>query len=161
MPQVMDDETRAFLDGIEQRRGGKITYRAFSTFYADNNGKVCRSGVFFYQVNGVFWFQDFEYVPSFLGFRLSRRKDGDYVMFESSFSPSDVVSIRKVRKKAAIDCAMGYKDFAKLRTYKPVLDFMSESATEFALKDGRILYFQFIYRDVENMIRNVNKEIRI
>ena len=53
MPQVMDDETRAFLDDIEQRRGGKITYRAFSTFYADNNGKVCRYGVFFYQVNGA------------------------------------------------------------------------------------------------------------
>ena len=160
MTQVMDDETRAFLADIEQRRGGQITYKAFSTFYADNNGKVCRYGVFFYQVDGVFWFQDFEYVPNFLGFRLSRRKDEEYVMFESSFSPSDVVSMRRVKKKAAINCALGFKDFSKLRKYNPLTGFMSEIATEFSLRDGRLLYFQFMDRTVENMIRNEKKELR-
>ncbi len=158
--QVMDDESRAFLADIEQRRGGQITYKAFSTFYADNKGKVCRYGVFFYQVDGVFWFQDFEYVPNFLGFRLSRRKDEEYVMFESSFSPSDVVSIRRVKKKAAINCALGFKDFSKLRKYNPLTGFMSETATEFGLRDGRLLYFQFMDKTVENMIRNEKKELR-
>ena len=83
MPQAMDEETRAFLSDIEQRRGGQITFRTFSTFYADNSGKLCQYGVFFYRVNGMFWFQDFEYVPSFLGFRLTKKKDPDYQMFES------------------------------------------------------------------------------
>ena len=66
----MDDESRAFIADLEQRRGGSITYRTFSTFYADSLGKVCDYGVFFYVVDNTFWFQDFEHVPSFLGFRL-------------------------------------------------------------------------------------------
>ena len=148
----MDEETRAFLAEIEQRRGGQISFRTFSTFYADNSGKLCQYGVFFYMVNGMFWFQDFEHVPSFLGFQLTKRKDGEYQMFESSFSPSDVVSIRKVWKKSVIKCVQNGKDFFRLRTFNPVLGILSESATEFTMKDGRLLYFQFMDKTVQNMI---------
>ena len=154
----MDEETKAFLADIEQRRGGQISFKTFSTFYADNSGKLCRYGVFFYRVNGMFWFQDFEHVPSFLGFNLTRKKDSEYQMFEACFSPSDVVSIRKVWKKSVIKCAMYGKDFFKLRRFNPVLGFLSESATEFTMKDGRLLYFQFMDKTVQNMIiRIINK----
>ena len=154
----MDDESRAFLEDLETRRSGSITYRTFSTFYADSLGKVCDYGVFLYMVDGVFWFQDFEHVPSFLGFRLPVKNKEEYRMFESSFSPSDVLSIRKVRKKAARRCALGYSDFSKLRKLNTVTGILSESATEFTLKDGRRLYFQLIDRAVENLIRDNNKE---
>lgn len=154
----MDEETRAFLSDIEQRRGGQITFRTFSTFYADNSGKLCQYGVFFYRVNGMFWFQDFEYVPSFLGFRLTKKKDPDYQMFESSFDPSDVVSIRKVRKNSVIRCALNGGDFFRLRKFNAVLGLLSESATELTLKDGRLLYFQFMDKTVQNMImKSMNK----
>ena len=152
MPQVMDEETRAFLAEIEQRRGGKISFRTFSTFYADNMGKLCLYGVFFYKVNDTYWFQDFEYVPSFLGFRLPARKEQEYVMFESSFVPTGVVSIRKVRKKSVIRCAQNGGDFSRIRTFNRVLGILSESATELTLNDGRILYFQFMDDTVRNMI---------
>ena len=158
MNQVMDDESRAFLADLEQRRGGSITYRTFSTFYADSLGKVCDYGVFFYVVDNVFWFQDFEHVPSFLGFKLPVRDKEEYRMFESSFKPSDVLSIRKVKKKNARKCALGYMDLSKLRKFNPVLGILSESATEFTLRDGRVLFFQFMDKSVENMIRE-NKEI--
>ena len=154
----MDEETKAFLADIEQRRGGRISFKTFSTFYADSSGKLCRYGVFYYRVNSMFWFQDFEHVPSFLGFNLTRKKDSEYQMFEACFSPSDVVSIRKVWKKSVIKCAMYGKDFFKLRRFNPVLGFLSESATEFAMKDGRLLYFQFMDKTVQNMImRRMNK----
>ena len=158
MGQVMDEETKAFLADIEQRRGGQITFKTFSTFYADNSGKLCQDGVFFYRVGGQFWFQDFEHVSTFLGFILTKKKDPDYQMFESSFSPSDVVSIRKVWKKSVIRCALYGKDFFKLRRFNPVLGFLSESATEFTMKDGRLLYFQFMDKTVQEMIiRRMNK----
>lgn len=154
----MDEETKAFLADIELRRGGQITFKTFSTFYADNSGKLCQDGVFFYRVGGQFWFQDFEHVSTFLGFILTKKKDPDYQMFESSFSPSDVVSIRKVWKKSVIRCALYGKDFFKLRTFNPVLGFLSESATEFTMKDGRLLYFQFMDKTVQEMIiRRMNK----
>ena len=161
MNQVMDDETREFLGQIEQRRGGAITYKTFSTFYADSLGKVCDYGVFFYVVDNVFWFQDFEHVPNFLGFRLPARKEEEYQMFESSFSPSDVISIRKVSKKGARKVALGYKDHSKLRKFNPITGILSESATEFTLRDGRILFFQFMDRSVEKMIRQCNLNNKI
>ena len=92
------------------------------------------------------------------GHSLKKRSDDVYEMFESSFSPSDVLSIRKVRKKAARRCALGYSDFSKLRKLNPVTGILSESATEFTLRDGRRLYFQLIDKAVENLIRDNNKE---
>ena len=160
MNQIMDDESRAFIADLEQRRGGSITYRTFSTFYADSLGKVCDYGVFLYVVDNTFWFQDFEHVPSFLGFRLPVKNAEEYQMFESSFKASDVMAIRKVKKKATRKCALGYMDLSKLRKFNPVLGILSESATELRLKDGRVLFFQFMDRTVENMIRQ-SKDINI
>ncbi|MBR5669183.1 MAG: hypothetical protein IKX15_06185, partial [Spirochaetales bacterium] len=72
MPDHNDNDSEAFLNEIEQRRGGSITFKTFSTFYADSDGNVRDYGVFLSLVNGVFWFQDFEHESSFLGFRLTR-----------------------------------------------------------------------------------------
>lgn len=153
MPTNPDNESEAFLNDIEQRRGGKITFKTFSTFYADNNGNVRDYGVFLYVVNGTVWFQDFEHESSFLGFRLSRRKDEEYEMFESSFSPLDVVAFRTVMKKAARSCALGFRDFAKLRKANPVIGLLAETVTEIKLKDGRLMYFQLMGKDVLNIIK--------
>ena len=147
-----DNDSEAFLNEIEQRRGGKITFKTFSTFYADSDGNVRDYGVFLYMVNDTFWFQDFERENSFLGFKLSRRKDEDYEMFESSFSPLEVVSSRTVMKKAARNCATGHKDFSKLRKANPVIGFLAETATEIRLQDGKTMYFQLMDKTVLNII---------
>ena len=158
MPTDADKEREAFLNEIEQRRGGKITYRTFSTFYADSDGNMRDYGVFLYMVDGVFWFQDFERENTFLGFRLSRRRDEDYVMFESSFSPLEVVSSRTVMKKAARNCATGHKDFSKLRKANPITGFLAETATEIKLQDGRTMYFQLMDKTVLKMIDQMKKQ---
>lgn len=160
MPTNTDNDSEAFLNDIEQRRGGKITFRTFSTFYADSDGNVRDYGVFLYMVNGVFWFQDFEHENSFLGFKLSRRRDEEYEMFESSFSPLDVVSSRTVMKKAARYCATGHRDFSKLRKANPVIGFLSETATEIKLNDGRTMYFQLMDKTVLKMIEQMKNDIK-
>ena len=157
---VQDDESAAFLNEIEQRRGGKITFKTFSTFYADNNAIVRDYGVFLYLVNGTFFFQDFEHESTFLGFKLPKRKDQpEYEMFESSFSPLDVDSFRTVSKKAARNCALGFRDFSRLRKANPVLGFLTETATEITLRDGRAMYFQFMDKSVRNLVDQMKKEI--
>jgi len=153
MPDTEMEETKAFLAELEQRRGGKITYRAFSAFYGDNRGILREFGVFFYEVDKTFWFQDFERENTFLGFKIGAKKAEKYVMFESSFSPLDVVGIRKVLKSRARKCVQDAKPFDKLKTYNPVLFALSEYVTEITLKDGRIMFFQFIDSTVEKKIK--------
>ena len=148
-----NDESAAFLNDIEQRHGGKITFKTFSTFYADSLGNVRDYGVFFYMIGGTFFFQDFEHESSFLGFKIPKRKnEPEYVMFESSFSPLDVLSFRTVNKKAARNCALGFRNISKLRKANPVLGFLTETATEIKLKDGRLMYFQFMDKSVRNIV---------
>ena len=158
MPNHNENDSEAFLNDIEQRRGGSITFKTFSTFYADSDGNVRDYGVFLYMVNGVFWFQDFEHESSFMGFKLSRRRDEEYEMFESSFSPLEVVSFRTVMKKAARRCATGFKDFSKLRKSNPVLGFLSETVTEVKLQSGKTMYFQFMDKSVRNIVNQMQKD---
>ena len=148
-----DNDSEAFLNDIEQRRCGKITFKTFSTFYADSDGNVRDYGVFLYMVNGTFWFRDFEHESNFLGFKLKKRSDDVYEMFESSFSPIDVVSSRTVMKKAARNCALGFRDFAKLKKANPVIGFLAETVTEIKLKDGRLMYFQLMGKDILNIVK--------
>ncbi len=156
MQRSTDADTEAFIKDIEQRRGGSITYRTFSTFYADSDHKVCDFGVFLYQVNDEFWFEDFEHEPSFLGFKLKTRKELDrYEKFESSFKPQDVESIRTVTKKAARSFAIGQIDYTKLKTAIVLRQLLAEVVTEIRLKDGKVMFFQFMDKTVINKIKEI------
>ena len=159
MPQVKSREELDFLQDLEKRRGNPIGYRTFSTFYADSDGNVRDFGVFFYQCQDRFWYEDFDHEPTFLGIKLKpRRSDYKYEKFESSFSPLDVVSIRKVVKSKARNCALGYASFEKLKAANPVLSFFRETVTEFRLSDGRLLYFQLIDKTVRDLIEKSKNE---
>ncbi len=156
MSQGNDADTQAFLHDIEQRRGGSITYRTFSTFYADSDRNLCDFGVFFYQVGDDFWFEDFEHEPSFLGFKIRTRKETPkYEKFESTFSPFDVVSSRPVQKKKVRSFAVNGKDFSKLKNANILSRLFSEIVTELKLKDGKTMYFQFMDRTVLKMIDQI------
>ncbi len=159
MPHVASQEEMEFLKELEVRRGTPIGYRTFSTFYADTDGNLCDFGVFLYESGGRFWYRDFEHEPSFLGFKLRKRKDDPkYVMFESSFSPLDVVSFRKVVKASVRACVFGTRAFEKLKKANPVLSFFREVVTEFRLSDGRALYFQLIDKTVQQIIEKTKNE---
>ena len=159
MPQVRSQEELEFLRDLETRRGASVGYRTFSTFYADSDGNVRDFGVFFYQCQDRFWYEDFDHEPTFLGIKLRpRRGDYKYEKFEASFSPLEVVSIRKVVKSKARNCALGYMSFEKLKEANPVLSFFRETVTEFRLSDGRQLFFQLLDKTVQNMIEKYKNE---
>ena len=153
MSTVTDADAKAFLSEIEIRRGGTIGYKTFSTFYADNRGTVRDYGVFFYDVNNHFWFEDFEHETNFFGFRIKPGKNTPkYEKYESDFDPGDVETVRTVRKKAAKKFVSGYIKAEKVRTANLLGRLFSEVVTEIKMKDGKIMYFQFIDKTVEKMI---------
>ena len=161
MPYIDTPVRHDFLSDLQARRGAPIGYRTFSTFYADTDGNVRDYGVFLYECEGRFWFEDFEHEPSFLGFRLRiRQSECKYEKFESSFSPLDVVSLRKVVKAKARRCALGEISIDSLRTANPVLSFFRETVYEFRLADGRALFFSLMDRTVPDMITKSQNEIK-
>ena len=159
MPYVESQPERDFLSDLESRRGAPIGYRTFSTFYADTDGNICDFGVFLYECEGRFWFEDFEREPTFLGFKLRTRQDRKYEKFESSFSPLDVVSIRKVAKTSARRCACGELPIDRLRSPNPIMSFFRETVTEFRLADGKAMFFSLIDKTVPDMIAKFKNEI--
>ena len=142
--------TDTFLSDLESRFGGKITYRCFASYYADSKGNIKDHGVFFFVINNVFHFQDFETHKSIFGVPLKNKEK--YVKFESSFEVKDVLSIRTVsRKKAEKFCRL-FIGYDRLKTASLLTRFFCETVQEFTLKDGTYLYFRFMDKKVEKMI---------
>ena len=153
MSSVKDGDAEAFLAELEARRGAPVTFRTFSTFYVDSQCNIRRYGVFVYVCAGRIWFEDFEHEVNLFGFRLKPRKGTPkYERFESSFSPSDVVSIRTVGKNKVLRCASGQGDFQSLKETNPVMGLLIETLTEISLNDGNKLYFQFMDKKVLNTL---------
>lgn len=149
-----DYDALSFLGELESRFGGKITFRTFASFYADNSGIVRDHGVFLYVIDGVFRFQDFKPENSILGIPVKRKSE--YVKFESSFSAQDVRTLRIVRRKAAEDFCMGYKAFEKIKEASLLTRILCETVLEIGLENGSFLYFRFMDRTVEKMITQAN-----
>jgi len=98
-----DKETTDFIKEIENRRGGKMKYRTYSTWFADNTGNIREYGVFLYQIDETFYFEDFEKENRIFGIPLTRRKKNQkqYIKLEGSFNVKDIKSITLVSKSNA------------------------------------------------------------
>ncbi len=152
----MDDNTATFLKGLEEKRGGQLTWRTFCTFYADSTGVVREHGVFLYEVNNHFWYQDFEPTAQIFGIPLPKPKHAEpYVQFEADFAPQDVKSIRTVLKKPAIGFCKGKKKYEKLKPAGLFARLFCQCVTEFALKDGKVLFFELMDKTLNNKISEV------
>ena len=158
----MESDAEVYLKGLEEKRGGKLTWRTFSTYYANNNKIVRDHGVFLYEVNNHYWYEDFEHTAQIFGIPLRKPKNAEpYVKFESDFGPEDVKSIRTVTKKAATDYCKGYKKYEKLKTASFFAKMFCQCVTEFALKDGTVLFFELMDKTLSNKINEAqasNKE---
>jgi len=137
----MEDEAQQFIQDLETRFGGSITYSTYSTWFASSEGITREFGVFVFVINGVFHFEDFERKPAIFGFALKPKKnEPKYVKFERSFRANDVKSVTLVSKAKALSCADGY---IKHETIKPANRFeklLRPIVTRLDLADG-ITYF--------------------
>jgi hypothetical protein len=158
----MESDAEVYLKGLEEKRGGKLAWRTFSTYYANNNGIVRDHGVFLYEINNHYWYEDFEHTAQIFGIPLRKSKNAEpYVKYESDFGPEDVKSIRTVTKKAATDYCKGYKKYEKLKPAGLFAKIFCQCVTEFALKDGTVLFFELMDKTLSNKINEaqaLNKE---
>jgi hypothetical protein len=151
----MDKDAEVFLKGLEEKRRGALTWRTFSTFYANSNGVVREHGVFLYEVNKHFWYEDFEHMPQLFGIPLPKPKNAEpYVKFEADFGPEDVKSLRLVKKSGALSFCKGNKKYEKLKAAGALGRLFCSCVTEIALNNGTVLYFELIDKTLSNKIEN-------
>ena len=152
MKQEMTEETRAFLKEREDRFGGKIVWRGFSLFYGDNNGNLREHGVFVFQIDNRFYYEDFETTPRFLGLPIfsDKKQKSDYVKFEGSFRAIDVRSIDYVKKSSAIDLIKGRTQ--KVKTASVLGRLLGEVVMSVEFDDGSIKFFEFAGNEFRQLV---------
>jgi hypothetical protein len=100
----MEDDARKFIQELEEKRGSKIRWKTYSTWYANSDGVQREYGVFLYRAGDSFWFEDFERIPTFLGFPIKQKKDAPkYIKYEASF-PMEQVKDTKPSTATAERC---------------------------------------------------------
>ncbi|HQB55231.1 MAG TPA: hypothetical protein PK909_07080 [Sphaerochaeta sp.] len=99
----MDDDAQKFIEELETRRGGKLSWRTYATWYATTKGVFREFGVFLYKVNDSFFFEDFERQPALFGLSLRPRKGRKpFVKYEDSFACTGVESVRTICRSDAL-----------------------------------------------------------
>lgn len=133
-----------FLKEIEERRGGKIGWRSFSTWFSDGTN-IREYGVFIYEVDKVVYYEDFEHKRTLLGFELPKRKDEPaYEKFEGSFPAAEVRRIITVPRHQ-VERFLANPARPELLHKAGLLErIFVRLLTMVELDDGRRLFFEFL-----------------
>ncbi|MDD2302805.1 MAG: hypothetical protein PHG30_09605 [Eubacteriales bacterium] len=141
----MEDDAKQFIENLENRFGGPVGYRTYSTWFASEEGVVREFGVFIFEINGKFHYEDFERKPSLFGFAIKPRKSlPPYVKLEGSFSASSIKSITVVTKSQALSCAQGMKKQEMIAPANGLQRIFSPLVTRVVLSDGPAMFFELI-----------------
>lgn len=112
----MDDDTKKFLAQLEEKHGGPVKWRTYATWYGNTDGTLREYGVFLYVIGSIFYFEDFERLPSILGYVLKPKKNTPpYVKYEGSFRGGDIKRTLVVTKGQATDCIRGSRNVEDIK----------------------------------------------
>ena len=155
-----DVDTKSFLKEREDKLGAKITWKTYSTFFAELGREKRDYGVFVYSDGNTLNIEDFERVPSIMGIALpSRRKKEDYVKLEISLKLDDIESISLVTRRSADLSLSKIQDRTKLPS--PLGKFFRKLVTKVKMKDGRVFFFELMsHKEFKNWANRINKEIK-
>jgi len=141
----MNEDAQEFIDTLEKRFEGKVKYRTYSTWFASSKGVLREFGVFIYEINNIFHFEDFERNAALFGIALtSKKKKSEYVKMEGSFNRSDIESITQVPKSKATSCAKQSIKASMIPTATTLQRIFSPLVTRVSLKDGTHYFFELI-----------------
>ena len=138
----MEDEALNLIAELEEKRGGKITWRTVVLFYADSEG-VSKESVFMYRIGDTFFCEDFERNFTFLGFKVKPPKGYKYVKFESSFEINDIKSVDTVLKKDVLSLCNG-KTNCRIRKAGCLSSVFRQTLTELEFTDGRKVFMEML-----------------
>ena len=141
----MEDDAKQFIENLENRFGGPVEYRTYSTWFASDEGLVREFGVFIYEIGGVFHFEDFERKPSIFGFSIKPRKNTPpYVKLEGSFTRDSIAGISIITKAQALSCAQGNRSAEHIAPASGIQKIFSPLVTKVTIKDGPTYFFELI-----------------
>lgn len=151
----MEDDAKKFIENLEARFGGKVGYRTYSTWFASDTGIIREFGVFIYEIDNIFHFEDFERKPSMFGFSIKpSKKQPAYIKMEGSFLPETIESITIVPKSQATACAQGYREQASIAPANALQKLFSPLVTRVVVKDGPTYFFELInHKEFTQIIR--------
>ncbi len=139
----MDKEEADFIKAREAKLGYKIKWRTFSTWFGSNRGILREYGVFLCSFSDSLYLEDFERLPTFLGYTIQRKNREEYVMYDRIIHSRDIVSIRRVRKSDA-EKTVRSKGAVPLVEPSKLTQVFAKMVTQVELKDGELLYFELI-----------------
>ena len=144
----MDEETELFISKLEQKHGGQLTWKTFSTWYGCSDGTQREYGVFLFRVFDTFHFEDFEKNSTIFGIPLTgrpKRKNGkkEFVQMERSFEKSNVVEIITTTRSTA-NSIVKTGNTATLKQANKFDKVFKKLVTAVTLQDGTIHFFELI-----------------
>lgn len=151
------EDTTAFLKEKEERLGAKIRFKTYSTWYGEIGGEKREWGVFLYSDGKVFILEDFNREPSILGFKITEKKNNDYVKYERTFLVSQIVDILQVTRNSAEKSVTLERDFSKPANL--FAKAVQKLVTKVVLDDGSILFFEMMsHKDFMKTVAEFQKE---
>jgi len=154
----MEDDAKKFIENLEARYGGQVGYRTYSTWFASDAGVIREFGVFIYEIDGIFHFEDFERKPSMFGFSIKPRKNQPaYIKMEGSFLPETIQSVTIVPKSQASACAEGYREQSSIAPASSLQKLFSPLVTRVVIHNGPTYFFELInHKEFEQKLREVS-----
>ena len=151
----MDREAIEFIKEKESQIGAKIGWRTFSTWFGSNNGILREYGVFLCAFDDSLYFEDFERLPTFLGYPIQRKKKVEYVRYDRTIKASDIKAITLVRKRDA-EKAIREKALNPLPKANKLISLFTKTVTQVELSSGELLYFELIsIKEFEKIVKEL------
>ncbi len=145
----MDEETKEFLDNLENTYGGKITWKTFATWYGCSDATFREYGVFVFKINDTLYFEDFEKKHAIFGMELKTKKKSKekYVQLKREIDVKEIETIFKVTQSNALDVIKNNKDPKALKEINLLGKIFKKSVIAVGLKNGTYHFFEFLNLD--------------
>ena len=151
------DEAIAFIKEREERIGGKILYRTYSTWYGRIGREKREYGVFLYSDGRSFIYEDFERDPMILGIPINRKRKEKYVKMEESFPVDSITDVQRVTRRSAEKSLEAKRDISRA----PGLfgKAFCKLVTKISTADSGVIFVELMdHRAFVDMIRKFQKE---
>ena len=140
----MDEESIIFIKNLEEQLGSKISYRTLSTWYYSFSDKTLRTyGVFICLFEDKLYLEDFNRVPTILGYPVKNNSASKYVKYSRTINLADIEYVQLV-KKSQVESVINSNIYTPLNKISKTAKLFSRFVTEVKLKGEDSIYFELI-----------------
>lgn len=150
-----NEDAAEFLQSLEDKWQGHITWKTFSTWFACTDGTIRDYGIFMVKINNTFFFQDFERENAIFGMKLTtKKKKQKFVLMEGSFHKDEVTDVYQVTQVNARAIVEKGKSVDSVKKATKVDKLFKKIVTLVKLKNGTALFFEFLdYKEFLNELK--------